>query len=1102
MRTAVSTSVLFTDLVGSTALSSRLGAGAAEELRRTHFGLLRGAVAEHGGREVKNLGDGLMVAFPGVGAALDSAVAMQQAIDRHNRTGGEPLAIRVGVAAGDAEQDDGDLFGEPVVAAARLCAAAEGGVILVPEVVRLLAPRGAHEFRPVGELELKGLPEPVAAAELVWAPAEDAPGGVVVVLPARLAVPRASGFVGRVAERERLEAAAKTAADGACRGVLVAGEAGMGKTRLVTEVATDAHAAGAVVLYGRCDEELAIPYQPWVEALGHYVAHVDGEALARHDPTRLVELTRLVPELYRRMPGLGLPVATDPFTERHLLIGAVVSLLGEIAREQLCVVVLDDLHWADRPTAQLLRQVLATGDLGALLVIGTFRDTDLDAEHPMADALAAFHRDEVVEVLSLYGLGDLEVIALLESVAGHDLADDGVALARAVRAETDGNPFFVGEVLRHLVETGAVVQEDGRWVAAAELADAGLPASVRAVVGQRVRRLGEAVHQVLVTAAVMGREFDLDTVAVAGRLDEDVVLDALEAATAGGLVAEAPGRADRFTFTHALVQHTLYEELSRARRVRLHHRVAKALEASLGEDPGGRIGELANHWLAATRPTDLHKAIDYAQRAGDRAMAALAPDEAVRWYTKALGALDQQPSPDPRRRFGLLVGLGDAQHRSGIAAFRETLLEAARLAQVIDDGELLVRAALTNTIGPRGSIGIIDSERVEVIDLALQRLGDQRPADRARLLAQRCMEVTFGSPLDERLALAEEAVATARASRDPAALLDTLNRACSAIRAPMTLDRRITWSAEACRLADDLPDPNARYHAYEQGFSPALERGDLDGLRARFAVMEEISAQLPDTGLRWSTAFYRVIPPLLAGDLDDAEQLAAVALELRLASGQPDAMVHYGSQLINIRVWQGRLGELVPLIDQAAADNPGLPVFQAVLALACVAAGEDDRARRMFHDARDLGFPVPEDATWSTMHYGWSELAVHFADRRAAETLLDRIAPFGDHVITTSVTVTPVLGHSAGKLEHLLGRYDEAEVSFRRALAIHERLESPPLIAMTQTAWAAMLTERARPEDVAQARALATAALDFARRNGYGTVERDARAVLGALGTR
>ena len=455
MVSTVGVSVVFTDLVGSTELSTRVGAEAAERLRGVHFSLLRAPVLANGGREVKNLGDGIMAVFGGVGAALDAAVAMQQAFDRYNATGdGEALLIRVGVATGDCTEEDGDYFGEPVVQAARLCAKANAGQVLAPDVVRVLAPRGRHEFSALGELELKGIPEPVAAVEVLWHPAEAEPPEVIP-LPDRLAVRYALRFVGRDAERDALRDAWKAASGGTRQVVLLSGEAGLGKTRLSTELAREVFDAGALVLYGRCDEEVARPYGPWAEALCHYVAHASDDELARHD-TR--SLSALVPGLRDRIRVE--PAAVGGDGEQYVLFAAVTAMIATLAAARPVMIVLDDLHWADRGTLQLLRHLTGHATSDALLVLGTYRDTDIGADDPLTATLAALRREAGVERIGLVGLSDVDIVALMESTAGHEMDADGMHLSQMLRAETGGNPFFVGELLQHLAESGVIAQQD------------------------------------------------------------------------------------------------------------------------------------------------------------------------------------------------------------------------------------------------------------------------------------------------------------------------------------------------------------------------------------------------------------------------------------------------------------------------------------------------------------------------------------------------------------------------------------------------------------------------------------------------------------------
>ena len=291
------------------------------------------------------------------------------------------------------------------------------------------------------------------------------------------------------------------------------------------------------------------------------------------------------------------------------------------------------------------------------MIVATYRDAEIAAGHPMAEVLAKLHREDGIDRILLRGLGDDDVLALLETLAGHTLDDDGVRLRDALRAETDGNPFFTVEILRHLSETGAITQDStGRWVTTTDLVDHGLPTSVREVTGQRVARLGPDTQRVLRLASVVGRDFDLDVLAEVADLDEERLLDLLEPALANALIAEiAPAR---FTFGHALIEHTLYDELSSTRRSRAHRAVAEALEARIAGDPGARAGELAHHWGAATSPTDTTKAVDYARQAGDYALAILAPEEATRWYERGLdllvgptrpGRFPRSARPAPRR---------------------------------------------------------------------------------------------------------------------------------------------------------------------------------------------------------------------------------------------------------------------------------------------------------------------------------------------------------------------------------------------------------------------------------------------------------------------
>src|SRR4051794_25031679 len=698
MASVETVTLLFTDLVGSTGLASRVGPGAAEELRREHFGLLREALAESGGREVKNLGDGLMVAFQSSSSAVTCAVAMEQQLDRRNRRADEQLMVRIGISAGEADVEDGDYFGPPVIEASRLCNKAAGGQILCGELVRMMAREG-QAFRSVGALELKGLPQPYPAHEVEWAPLGSEAS--TLPLPQRLREVPPIGYVGRVEERAALATLLDQARDANTRVAFLSGEPGIGKTRLATHLAVEAHGDGATVLYGRCDEDLSLPYGPWAEALRHYVGQAPDAVLAAHAERHGGELARLVPDVRARIAGYPAPTETDPETERYLLFAAVSGLLEEAAREAPLVLVLDDLHWSDKPSLSLLRHLVThAGDL-RLLVIGTYRDSDLTRAHPLTELLADLHREEGVTRVPLSGLAHGDVVAIMEAAAGHDVADAGRDLAQAIVRETDGNPFYVGELLRHLTESGALVQgDDGRFRLEGTIEELGLPQSVREVVGRRVERLSEQSRRALSVAAVIGRDFEVGLLARVIGTDEDDLLDLLDEALQASVVHESSGAVGWFTFAHALINHTLYEELSRTRRARLHGRIAAAIEAECGHDVGARVAELAHHSIQAAIPDDAVKAIDYARRAGERALAELAPDEALRWFEQAIELVEHVPGVvDRGTRCELSIGLGEAQRQVGDPEHRQTLLGASGLAVEIGDADRAARAALANTRG-------------------------------------------------------------------------------------------------------------------------------------------------------------------------------------------------------------------------------------------------------------------------------------------------------------------------------------------------------------------------------------------------------------------
>ena len=461
-------------------------------------------------------------------------------------------------------------------------------------------------------------------------------------------------FSGRTEELGRLAAAWKQASRGSLSSVLLSGEPGIGKTRLAAETAQRAHREGALVLVGRCDEGLGVPFQPFAEALSWYCEHTPAPSLGKHAE----DLVRLSDHVARWTPDARQPLRDDPETEQLRLFDAVLSWLTDCASAQPVLLVLDDLHWATRPTLQMLRHILSYGSDVRLLVIGTYRDTDVDRAHPLTPILAELWRRPGVERLAIDGLDHTETVELLERVGERAADDDTVALAAALLTETEGNPFFIGEVLRNLVESGGLVRRDGTWTSPLSISDLGIPEGIRDVLRARLDRLGSPTAEVLQCAAVVGREFDVEVVTNAADADERLVLDSVEAALSSRLIEEAG--TDRFRFSHALVRQTLYDDISTSRRVRLHRRIAYDLEGT------GRASavELAYHFGQSAAWERQRPPCIGSSAAGSEAIQRLAFEEAIEFFGRAVDAEELLDPRDPTRRADLLLA-AEEMHATG-----------------------------------------------------------------------------------------------------------------------------------------------------------------------------------------------------------------------------------------------------------------------------------------------------------------------------------------------------------------------------------------------------------------------------------------------------
>lgn len=1090
--------ILITDLVGSTALESRIGPKAADELRREHFSLLRSAVDETGGREVKNRGDGLFIVFESVSQAVLCAVAVQQRFERRNRESDEQLSIRVGLSVGDATVTDGDYFGMSVTEAARLCDRAQGGQILAKELVgHLTGGRDGHVFKAIGELALKGLPQPVNTVEVAWEPLAE--GGPSLPLPPHLQEMPPGGFVGRAVELRRLRKLQGEATEAECRLALISGEPGIGKTRLSTHTALEARFHGAVVLYGRADEELALPHGPWVEALTHYVQHAPEKLLRAHVEQHGGELTRLIPALGERLASVPAPRETDPDTERHLLFGAVVGLLREASSDEPLVLVLDDLHWADKATLLLLKHVVSRGYGMHALIIGTYRGSDLAREHPLVEVLADLHREHRVERIALEGLEEPDIVRIMERATGHELDEAGLGLSRQLYSETDGNPFYTGELLRHLIESGTLYQRvGGRWAVHGGLAELGLPQSLHEVLGRRIDRLGQGAREALSVAAVIGRDFDVELLLRVMEASDSELLELLEQAVIAAALIESPSVPGRFSFAHALINHSLYEDLGTTRRVRLHRRIGEVLEELLGSDPGARVSELAYHWGEAA-VVDLPKAISYARLAGERALRDLGPDEAIRWFQQALELQGRQPEIDPIQHCDILIGLGEAERQAGKASFRETLLEASSLAFELGDADRAAGAALANNRGVQSLFGDVDDERLAALERALELDRFANPGRCAHLISLQALELQLGPDHERRRALVDKALALARDSGDPRALANVFRLSIPALTGPDTAGLRSALVEEFTARAKEVSDPALEFWAADfEAFEKAL-RGELEPGEGNFGRVRALADDLGQPSLRWFALFHSACEALLRGDLAAAERFGEEALEAGGGAGQPDALMIYRTVLLPIRVYQGRAAEVVEAYELRAKvnrRNPAsgrpwrtnlLPVRRASIAWAYCWLGRTAQGAAIVGEAALDGFDhVPWDQTRLTVLALFADAASLGGVTDAAAVLYKLLEPFADQVVSNAASAYGHVSTYMALSAATAGWDDRADEHFAVACDLQEQNGMLLWAARAHLGWAEALARRGEHE---HARSEAAHALALAREHGYRAIE-------------
>ncbi|MGZ5418964.1 MAG: protein kinase domain-containing protein [Solirubrobacterales bacterium] len=856
-------------------------------------------------------------------------------------------------------------------------------------------------------------------------------------------------FVGREPELEQLRGELDEAMGGRGRVVMLVGEPGVGKTRTVEELATYAQVRGAPVHWGRCrDEEGAPAYWPWVQAIRSYVRDADPVALAWHAGAGAADIAQLVPELGERLGGVPEAPELEGEEARFRLFDSVITFLTAAARDRPMMIVLDDLHWADEPSLLLLKFAARELAGSGLFIVGTYRDVELGRHHPLARVLAELGEAEGARRVTLRGLDAPAVSRYMEMASG---IEPPAELARKVHEQTEGNPFFVSEVVRLLVSEGTLSKN-----AAASGTRLAIPQGVREVVGRRLDQLSEEANEALRVAAAIGREFDGRLVMKVADLPYEQLQSAADEAIGARLLV--PSGEQRYSFAHALVRETLHDELSSAQRARLHAEIARAIE-DIAEGEDDHLGELAHHYLAAGAAGDPERAMDYASLAAGRAMEQHAYEEAAELQERALELFDLDADAEPRRRLQLLLALAEAQASSGqFPLARESLEKAVDAARGVGDTDALVEAAIQ--LGRVTEVGYADEKIIEVVAEALEALGEGDSAARAGLLSTLSTEELWRD-LERGQQLAAEALEMARRVGDPEILPLALHR-------QLIMEQHPSGSSEErLRLLDEMKEVAERSGAREfmlreHAFRlrELLELGDIAGADREIAAYEKLAREVRMPQYLWRIPLFGALRSLIDGDLEAAERLRTEAQAGGRRAGEPIADQMAGIQLAQLRRMQGRADELLPIFREMTERYPAIPAWRTALAAGLAQVGKVEEARVEFERLAERDFDdIPRDAQFFGAMALITEVCVAVGDTAHAGFLYDALLPVEDKVIVVGPagTTQGPYARLLGLLAEVQGKRADSERHFERAIELAERMGDRPMLAWTKVDQASVL---------------------------------------------
>lgn len=1050
--------IVFSDVEGSTDLRTQRGDTAAHRILRAHEEIVRRCVAEHDGREVKALGDGFMIAFASARKALSCGRAIQDALAAHNRSvPGDEVHVRIGINTGEVVVEGDDLYGQAVNAAARIAARARGGEVLVSEVVRHVVGSGPEfTFTDRGRFRLKGFPDRWHLYALT-STADDA--------SAHTGTGR-TPFVGRAAESAELTRLLDRAAAGEGSLVLLGGEPGVGKTRLVEELVRQA-AGRFHTRIGHCYESgRDLPYMPWVEIIEAAIAESTPEELRLALGDEASEFARLVPELRRVLPGVGPPLELPAEQQRRYTFNSIRDYVTRTSQAQPRLYVLEDLHWADEPTLGLLEHLTERLATIPCLIVSTYRNSPADITPQLRETLSRLVRRSHVRRLDLARHSEEEVGVLLRALAGADAPD---RVRSAVFGETDGNVFFVEEVFRHFHEAGRLLDERGRFRVDIAIGELEVPPTVALVTGQRIDRLSEPTQRVLGIAAVAGRHVGFELLEAVAGVTADELIDSLEEAERAGLVAtDTMGIDEEYWFAHELTRQTVLTRLPAARRRRHHLAVAEALERLHAGDLSAHAATIAQHLTESGSSADPAPLFHYLVLAGRRSLESGAFEDALRHLRRAAELADHGT---PAEQAGMLVHLGMVERSLG--NWTEAVTPWRRALEIFEadaDSDSVGRICLTAGFNLAWAARFDDA--YELVARGLGALADRPTPDRARLLCFSAFFVGAAGAYADAMTMVDEGLALARELEDSDALADGL--LWKAILHVCYMEWQM--AADDCRRVEDIYRQGGElWHlATVRGFllESLVGLGQFDAARQLHVELVPFAEKLGNAGALWhcimadgQMAFGET------GDLPALEKAARVEIEHCQQAGLGWASWGW-AWLAEVELLFGKFDTAIAHSEKAqavATPTPfrGLewpPQFEAL-----IAAGRREEALALLEAVQPQLPRIGDPAglgPW-LMLLSAVEGLVLLGERERAAALYPLVVYCGER--TGTVDAYPVdaklVERIAGLAAAADGQWKRAEEHFTTALAQAEALPHRPEQAHTRRCYAALLLDRGESGD-------------------------------------